>query len=281
MPIAAATAQEFNRFVITTDTTNIINPASRIIITNAGASTPTVIPNFNATGTTTIPSIISVATSTVWIFDGINSYFANCQEPVYGWVDGVGWTSYATVAQFWSGTYTNVQAAKLISKPNPKPVRSAIKKGLKLMTGLGFGDEIKLFMGGSGIEVSHPDSDFKFVLTKNRSILDATRYPGISTPYQLELYTKTNVFVSRLCVYMEKTPMLDQILGMLMFVKSGDEEAILRKANYPSLTGDMQLRDELSQKYPHLREKLMPSTDQIMMGGYLTGDANGIHNPAP
>ena len=155
--------------------------------------------------------------------------------------------------------YTNLQKAKRLAKPNNKPVRSAIKKGLKLISGLGFDDEIKCFMGGSGIEVSHPDSDFKFVLTKDRSIVNSTRYPGYSTPYKLELYTKTNVFISRLCVYMEGTPVLDQVLGVMMFVKTGDEELILIKANYPGLTSDMKLRDELSIKHPELIEKLRPS----------------------
>ena len=155
--------------------------------------------------------------------------------------------------------YLNFQEAKKLAKPNHKPIRSAIKKGLKLISGLGFNDEILCFMGGSGIEVSHPDSDFKFVLTKNRSVIDATRSPGYSTPYKLELFTKTNLFVSKLCVYMEGTPVLDQVLGLMMFVKSGDEELILRKANYPGLTNDMKLRDELSIKHPELVEKLKPS----------------------
>lgn len=145
---------------------------------------------------------------------------------------------------------------KKVRPPDPRPIRSAIKKGIKLITGLGFGDEIKVFLGGSSVEVSHPESEFKFVLTKSRDIFDATRHPGISTPYRLELYTKTNIFISKLCVFMEGTPVLDQVLAMIMFIRSGDEHMILKAANYPGLTSDRELRGQLALRHPHLREKL-------------------------
>jgi hypothetical protein len=244
-------------------TTSIISSGTHVCITN-GFSTGTVTGIY-------APDLL---------FEPITSILLNDNRPIYIWNEGTaGWITTTTVAQFCSnaiyGTrivHGNLQAAKKIAKPNHRPVRSAIKKGLKLITGLGFADEIKCFMGGSGIEVSHPDSEFKFVLTKDRNLLEATRRPGYSTPYKLELYTKTNVFISKLCVYMEDTPVLDQVLGMMMFVKSGDEDLILRKANYPGLTSNMQIRDELSQKYPHLSDKLRPSSSLQLNGtGFTQG----------
>jgi hypothetical protein len=238
---------------------------SRFIITNG---TTVCITSTATAGTSTVGRVYAPDL----LFEPITSILLNDNRPIYIWNDGTsGWITTTTVAQFTSSAlHGNLQAAKKIAKPNHRPVRSAIKKGLKLITGLGFADEIKCFMGGSGIEVSHPDSEFKFVLTKDRDILYYTKNPGYSTPYKLELYTKTNVFISKLCVYMENTPVLDQVLGMMMFVKSGDEDLILGKANYPGLTNNMQIRDELSDRYPHLADKLRPSKSLQLNGSGFT-----------
>jgi hypothetical protein len=248
-------------------TSGIYLPVYNGIITGTSTNTSTGINYVTSSSTTTSTTCVIRTNGTIY-YDGT----------VTGTVTANICNGYVTTTQV---IYSNLQAAKKLAKPNHKPVRSAIKKGLKLISGLGFNDEIKCFMGGSGIEVSHLDSDFKFVLTKDRSVLNFTKNPGYSTPYKLELYTKTNVFVSKLCVYMEGTPVLDQVLGMMMFVKSGDEELILRKANYLGLTKDMKVRDELSIKHPELVEKLKPSffqSDTDTLNGFVieTGNTGNI-----
>lgn len=141
---------------------------------------------------------------------------------------------------------------------NPKrSTRSSIKRALSLMTNMGFEEEAKIFLNGDTIEVSHPDSLLKFVISKYpRSIIARTEYPGISTPYNLKLYTKTDIFVANLCVYMEKTPLLDQVLGLAMFIKTGSEELILKRANWSYITRDMELKELLIMECPYLESKL-------------------------
>jgi hypothetical protein len=125
------------------------------------------------------------------------------------------------------------------------------------MTNMGFEEEAKIFLNGDTIEVSHPDSLLKFVISKYpRSIIARTEYPGISTPYNLKLYTKTDIFVANLCVYMEKTPLLDQVLGLAMFIKTGSEELILKRANWSYITRDMELKELLIMECPYLESKL-------------------------
>lgn len=136
--------------------------------------------------------------------------------------------------------------------------KSAIKRSLKLIDNIGFGNDIRIFLKGDSIEVSHPNSLFKFLLHKRSydTIINSTIQPGRSTPYVLELYTKTDVFVASLCVYLEDTPILDQVMAVAMFIKSGDEDIILKQANWYKLTNDEDTIIDIAVRYPELENKL-------------------------
>jgi hypothetical protein len=138
-----------------------------------------------------------------------------------------------------------------------KSIRSSIKKAVRLISNFGMEDDLKIFLGGDTIEMSHPDSDFKFLITKrSHSLIKYTEHCVSHTPYQLELYTKTDIFVADLCVYYKSTPLLDQLLATSMFIKTGNEEDLLVKANYNRLTRDKDLRKSLALNNPLLRSKL-------------------------
>lgn len=136
--------------------------------------------------------------------------------------------------------------------------KGSIKRALKLMDNVGFGNDIRIFLRGDSIEISHPASLFKFVLHKQsyHSVIDKTINAGIGTPYMLDLYTKTDVFVASLCVYLKDTPILDQILAVSMFIKSGDEDIILKQANWLRLTDDEDVVLDIAVNYPELEDKL-------------------------
>jgi hypothetical protein len=125
------------------------------------------------------------------------------------------------------------------------------------MDNVGFGDDIRIFLGGDDIEIAHPESMFKFVLTKHRhpTLIEKTINGGYSTPYHLRLFTKTNVHVANLCVVLEDTPILDQILAVSMFIRTGDEEHILQKANWSSLTDDEDTLLQIAVERPQLCSK--------------------------
>lgn len=164
---------------------------------------------------------------------------------------------YSTYNSMIGESIQNFGPSKFIKPSIQKRTKSAIKRALKLITGLGFGDEIKVFLSGTSIEVSHPESDFKFVMTKYaNSIIRSTEHPSYSTPFSLELYTKSDVFLSKLCVYLQDTPILDQVLALTMFVKSGCEDEILETANFFSRTQDESIIEEVLSRNPQLSKKL-------------------------
>lgn len=139
-----------------------------------------------------------------------------------------------------------------------KKAKPSIKRALRLMANFGMEEDVRVFMSGGRIEVSHPDSLFKFVIEKGKkSLIEHTVRPGFSTPYTLSLYTKSDVHVANLCVYLRDTPVLDQILAISMFIKTGNEEEILKKANFFSLSDDLETRSIISLEKPELSRKLL------------------------
>lgn len=136
--------------------------------------------------------------------------------------------------------------------------KGSIKRALKLIDNVGFGDDIRIFLGGDDIEIAHPESMFKFVLSKPgyTSLIEKTIIPGFSTPYSLQLYTKTNVHVASLCVYLENTPVLDQVLAVSMFIKTGEEDYLLQTANWSIMTKDESLLLSILENRPHLKSRI-------------------------
>jgi hypothetical protein len=134
--------------------------------------------------------------------------------------------------------------------------KSSIKKALKLIDNMGFGDEIRVFIGGDEIVVDNPQSIFKFVLKRGASLIERTISPGYSTPYSLELLTKDDIHVANLCVYLKDTPVLDQVLAIALYIKTGNEEDVLEKANWFNRTNDNGVRRLVHEYNPKFGRKL-------------------------
>lgn len=58
--------------------------------------------------------------------------------------------------------------------------------------------------------------------------------------------------MSRLCVFVKDTPILDQILAISVFIRSGDEAHILEMANYFSRSHDSELLADVGSQVPKL-----------------------------
>ncbi len=158
--------------------------------------------------------------------------------------------------------YSSTRVITGKSKPQEvkKPIKNSIKRALKLLDNFGMEEDTKIFLKGDEIEISHPDSLFKFVITKSRynSVINRTERPGHGIPFGLELFTKSGIHVSNLCVYAVDTPMLDQLFMVAMYVKSGNEEDLLREANFFGITQDTTLKELIVSEVDYLEPKLLP-----------------------
>lgn len=151
------------------------------------------------------------------------------------------------------------RAARRHRRALSQRAKAAIKKATKLFEGLGQRETLNMFISGQEVVMSHPDSMFKFALVPLREtgwLVDRTMEGRSHTPYELQLLTKTDVHVARLCVYFSSSPVLDQLLAVLMHVTSGEENRLLETANWFA-HGDIgeELRGQIFAANPKLVDK--------------------------
>jgi hypothetical protein len=110
------------------------------------------------------------------------------------------------------------------------------------------------------VTLSNPNSAFKFVLKPlgvQGWLIDRTQVGRTHTPYELSLYTKDDVYLSKLCVYFDKTPVLDQLLALTLFIESGDELKVLERANwFATENWTAEKAQVVLAQYPQLEKKL-------------------------
>ena len=149
--------------------------------------------------------------------------------------------------------------------------RAAIKKATKLFVGLGQEKNLSLFVSGGEVTLAHPDSKVKFVVKPLEVagwLIDRTSVGRSHTPYELHLFTKEDVFLSKLCVYFKDTPVLDQLLALSLFVQAGDEIKILEKANWFALSDwNPEKSAVVLQAYPQLESKLPVPLNEVAVTG--------------
>lgn len=111
--------------------------------------------------------------------------------------------------------------------------RRAVKKGIRTFQKL-FGKDPRLTAFLSGDKITVEGEFFDYVITRTTSVLGHTmgadrRY---HVPYSLALYNKQGVYLAEACVYFEATPVIDQLIGLMTYIKHGCEEEVLKTANY-------------------------------------------------
>lgn len=253
--VVTLSAVEPSQFVLsgTTGTRVWISNASTgpVWYTSSTSTSTVIIPRYTSTSvTTTMPYHSSVSGGLVTISCGGVLYTSSMYSTVGGSVS----------------PFNVVRESKSLLRKRNRLTRSAVKRALALMSGLGMDNEVRIFLGNEAFEVQHSSSRFKFVISRNsKSVLALTDSPGYSTPYKLELRTAEDEHVANLCVIVEDTPMLDQILAVSMFVKSGAEDVILEEANFLNKTTDMELLESLAQDYPNLKHKLLPRNHSLLL----------------
>lgn len=203
----------------------------------------------SSTSTNWMSSQITQTTSSLTSTNNIITH--TIVNPHFIWYPGYTSTAVSTTE------CTNLYKEK--QKPIKKYVKNSIKRALKLLDNFGMEQDAKIFLKGDEVEVSHPDSLFKFVITKRpyKNIIIATERPSVTVPFSLQLFTKTNIHIANLCVYAENTPMLDNLMMIALYVKSGNEEDLLRKANFFSVTKDLPLKELIVSEVDYLKPKLI------------------------
>lgn len=140
-----------------------------------------------------------------------------------------------------AGGYRTAAKGALIK--NRKSIgRKVLKRSMTLFKQLIGANELKAFMGESGLTVQGHYFDYQLKRNDAIDLVDNAYAPtGGHIPYQLTLIDKdSGLEMADLCVYFRDTPALDQVAALLMHLQSGEEQAILSKANLFNIRPDFQ-----------------------------------------
>lgn len=235
--------------------------SNRVWFSQTSSTSTTIIqPSINSTQTTST----SATTGNIAVYSNGNTNFV-----YYNGFTGIPVFTNASIV---GGNYRREP------QPVKKFVKNSIKRALKLLDNFGMEQDTKIFLKGDEVEISHPESLFKFVITKRKygNIISATERPLRSVPFTLELFTKNGIHLANLCVYVEETPMLDQLFMVAMYVKSGNEEDLLRKANFFSITQDKALKELIVSEVDYLAPKLLGRSGNYINANIEGGITNGV-----
>ncbi len=110
--------------------------------------------------------------------------------------------------------------------------RKALRKSISLFENL-FGEEpIKLFLNGQAIDVEGELFNYKLCKKRN-NLLSHTAYPSSGMiPYNLDIYDKNWNKLCGGCTVFKDTPIVDQLIALIMHIKTGEELRILQNTNF-------------------------------------------------
>ena len=133
-------------------------------------------------------------------------------------------------------------------KAERRSARGAIKKALKLFERTEQLEAVTALVSGKEVTIAHADSAFKFILVPfapgwlQRHTLQANG----TAPFTIRLFTKTDVHLANLCVFFRDTPVLDQMLALMLYIQSGEESEVLKTANWFGVADAESVARELS-----------------------------------
>lgn len=111
--------------------------------------------------------------------------------------------------------------------------RRAVRRSIDLYLRMRPAEELKTFLRGEAITIQ--GARFRYSLRKSRSIMEHTMNPhGGHTPYSLLMHDPSgNGRVYSGCVYLDRTPVIDQVLAFIMHVTDPEgERELIRQTNW-------------------------------------------------
>ena len=112
-----------------------------------------------------------------------------------------------------------------------KQGKKVLKKGIKTFTNLFGQEDIKAFISGEDFTIE--GELYNYRVSKKYDLIQYSINTQMGhIPYRLQLLTKENVILADGCIIFENTPVIDQLIAMMLHIKNGNEEEILKKTNF-------------------------------------------------
>jgi hypothetical protein len=172
-----------------------------------------------------IPSALTTTATTNWTTSACTPFYWQAETPS----PAPGWRPFPRRA---------LQRPALIAG------RRALRRSIELFCKLRPEEEIRQFLSGKPL-IAHGQR-FDYEMQKRDNVLHHTMHPyGGHIPYRLALLAKSGKLLATGCIVIPNTPVIDQLLALILHVQDPDEElVVLRRTNWTPRI-DSLLRDEL------------------------------------
>lgn len=156
----------------------------------------------------------------------------------------------------------------------PKLIRQgkkALKRGVKLFQRM-FGEEdIRGFLKGHEFIVQGRELNYRISPHPNVDLIaHSATGKSYHIPYRLEILNPDNVVLAEGCVIFQDTPVIDQIIGLMMYVKTNQERTLLETTNFFNIREEFhsdpvitQIRQAKEQKYRQIRQERGDSDSDV------------------
>jgi hypothetical protein len=120
--------------------------------------------------------------------------------------------------------------ASRVTRRERRRIRRVINRGIKAFSDMLGGKDIKAFI--SGREVLIEGVRYNYLLSNNANIVRHTTHMGHGVPFGLTICDKSGKQLATACIYVPRTPILDQVLILALNVKEPESEVeFLQTAN--------------------------------------------------
>lgn len=185
-----------------------------------------------------------------------------------------------------------------IKKPHellpPKLIRQgkkALRRGVKLFQRM-FGEEdIRGFLKGHEFIVEGRELNYRISPHPNVDLIaHSATGKSYHIPYRLEILNADNVVLAEGCVLFQDTPVIDQIIGLMMYVKTNQERTLLETTNFfnirePFYTDPVitEVRQAKEEKYRQIRQEMgdsNPVGERYELGALSRVISDPLHDQA-
>lgn len=128
--------------------------------------------------------------------------------------------------------------AAIIEKPkvnetDKKIGKKVLKKSTKFLEKVAGVENVRLFLSNKSFSIFGNDFGFRFSKSDYSLIRHSADPIGrCHIPYKLDLLTLAGEVMASGCIYLKDTPVLDQISGIILHIKSGNEREIVKTTNW-------------------------------------------------
>lgn len=159
---------------------------------------------------------------------------------------------------------------------NLKETKKALIKGINMFKNLFGSDMITSFINGNSFIIEGKYYNYRFKKTSSLLVYTAN-INSYNIQYDLEIIDKkTDIIYGKLCTVFKDTPIIDQIISIILFIQNGEEDKILKHTNVFNKSEHFYSNDHYLK--PAFHKRIINNDDSLTAMNSILEDINNKHN---